>query len=436
MVLRFRRNPIRFVMEATKQYGDFVHFRLGPRDAYLLNHPELIRDFLITDSPNHHRGPLMKRARMVMGEGLLTSEEPLHVQQRRMIQPAFHRDRILQYGEAMLECARNLSHSWRDGAEVDIHEEMTRLTLAIVGKSLFGEDFEQDAKRITTAVTDFMGVVKFIFWPFSRLVMALPLPSLLRFRRARRDLDRMIWGMIEERSGNTGSRNDLLSTLLEAHGPEPPSQELVKLVRDECLTLVLAGHETVANALTFAFMLLARHPEIVERLRAEVALVAGDSPLTAMHFEKLAFTRAVLAEAMRLYPPAWVLARTAKSPYSIKGHPVKKGSVVFASQYAVHRDPRFFPEPLQFSPERFLNLTHPRFAYFPFGGGPRQCIGEGFAWMEGVLVLATLLRSWDMELLLKDEPALYAAVTLRPKYAVSMRLLKRTPATTTKSAPG
>ena len=424
-VVRFRRNPLRFLLENARQYGDFVHFRLGSRDAYLLNHPDLVRDFLITDSPHHHRGPLMQRARMVLGEGLLTSEEPLHVHQRRTIQPAFHRDRILQYGQAMLECAGNLSRAWQDGAEVDIHEEMTTLTLAIVGKTLFGENFERDAKRIATAVTDFMAVVKFIFWPFSRLAMAMPIPSMVRFRRARQDIDRMIWSMIEQRSGNTRSRADLLSTLLEAHGPEPASPELVKLVRDECLTLVLAGHETVANALTFAFMLLAQHPDKLERLRSEVEEVAGDGPLTAQHFDSLVFTRAALAESMRLYPPAWVLARTIKAPYSIKSHPIRKGSVLFASQYVLHRDPRFFPDPLQFSPERFLNPAHPRFAYFPFGSGPRQCIGEGFAWMEGVLLLANLLRSWDMELLLHGQPDLYAAITLRPKYTVPIKLHRR-----------
>lgn len=420
--LEFRRDPLGFMLETAKRYGDLAQFRLGPRHAYLLNHPELVRDLLITDSTSHHRGPLLQRARMMLGEGLLTSEEPLHARQRRTIQPAFHRERIAQYAEAMLQCASRVSQTWRDGAEVDIHDEMTRLTLAIVGKSLFGEDFEADAHRITRAVTDSMAIVKFVFWPFSRVLMKLPLPSLLRYRRAQKELDRMIWGMIEQRMSGAPERSDLLSTLLEARSPEKPSKELVKQVRDECLTLVLAGHETVANALTYTFMLLARNPEAAERVRQEVAAVTGDSALRPQHFEKLVFTKAVLAESMRLYPPAWALARTASSEYSVKGHRIKKGSIVFASQYVLHRDPRYFPEPLRFSPERFLNPTHPRFSYFPFGAGPRQCIGEGFAWMEGVLVMATLLRSWHFELLFEGEPALYPAVTLRPRHPIPMKL--------------
>jgi cytochrome P450 len=418
----FRRDPIGFLMDNARAYGDLVHFRLGHRHAYQLNHPDLIRDLLITDSGSHHRGPLMQRARNVLGEGLLTSEEPRHGRQRRVLQPAFHREQILRYGESMLACAERLAHSWEDGAVVDIHYEMSQLTLAIVGASLFGMEFEQDAKRITSAATELMAVVRLIFWPFSRLLMELPLPSMIRFRRARRDLDRIIRGLIRERASNPAGQNNLLSCLLQAHDEEESSSALVEQVRDECLTLVLAGHETVANALTYALILLAQHPDAAARLREEIETVSGGGEIACRHFEKLAFTRAVLAESMRLYPPAWVVARTAKTAYKIKDHVIKKGSILFASQYVVHHDPRFFTDPEQFCPERFLNTTHPRFAYFPFGAGPRQCIGEGFAWMEGVLVLATLLRSWNCELLLKGMLTLYPAVTLRPASPVPMRL--------------
>jgi cytochrome P450 len=247
---------------------------------------------------------------------------------------------------------------------------------------------------------------------------------MLRFRRARKDLDRIIRTLIRERAANPAGENNLLSCLLEAHAGEEHSPALVEQVRDECLTLVLAGHETVANALTYALILLAQHPDAAARVREEIETVSGGGEITCRHFEKLAFTRAVFAESMRLYPPAWVVARTARTTYKIKDHVIKKGSILFASQYVVHHDPRFFADPELFRPERFLNPTHPRFAYFPFGAGPRQCIGEGFAWMEGVLVLATLLRSWDCELRLqnKDKLALYPAVTLRPATAVPMRL--------------
>jgi len=424
-MLAFRRDPIGFLLENARVYGDLVHFRLGPRHAYQLNHPDLVRDLLITESANHHRGPLMQRARRVLGTGLLTAEEPLHAQQRRIIQPAFHRERILEYGHWMVECAARLSGSWQDGDIVDIHEAMSQLTLAIVGKSLFGVGFEHDAQRITRAAAELMAVVKLIFWPLSRVLIELPLPSMVRFHRARRDLDRLIRAMIQEHSaGETGQRNDLLSMLLEARGEQALSKKLVSQVRDECLTLVLAGHETVANALTYSLMLLARHPEVAGRLREEVENVAGSQEIASRHFEKLVFTRAVFAESMRLYPPAWVLARTAKADYALQGHVIKKGSILFASQYVLHRDPRFFVEASKFWPDRFLNPVHPRFAYFPFGAGPRQCIGEGFAWMEGVLVLATLCRSWKGELLSTEEPAHDPAATLRPRSAVRMKLLK------------
>ena len=372
----------------------------------------------------------MQRARTVLGDGLLTSEEPLHAQQRRFIQPAFHRERILEYARPMLECANELSRSWLDedeadgGLIVDIHDVMSQLTLAIVGKSLFGVGFEQDAKRITRAAAELMAVVKLIFWPFSRLLMELPIPSMIRFHRARKDLDQVIRKLIGQRAKDSANRNNLLSALLASRGPQAPieGEELVRQVRDEVLTLVLAGHETVANALTYAFVLLARNPAVAVRMREEIEAVARDEDIAPGHFEKLVFTRAVLAESMRLYPPAWVLARTAKASYTLQGHTIPKGSILFASQYVLHRDPRFFVDPEEFRPERFVNPVHPRFAYFPFGAGPRQCIGEGFAWMEGVLVLATLWRTWDCELLLREGPALDPAVTLRTRGPVPMRV--------------
>jgi cytochrome P450 len=422
-VLEFRRDPIAFLSKNARTYGDLVHFRLGRRHAYQLNHPDLVRDLLITDSSHHHRGPLMQRARTVLGTGLLTSEEPLHAQQRRIIQPAFHRQRIEEYSRWTLECAREMSEGWQDGSIVDVHQAMSELTLAVVGKSLFGVAFEHDAKRIAAAATELMAVVKLIFWPFSRVLMELPLPSMIRFRRARRDLDRLIRTMIRERSvSSSQERHDLLSTLLEARGDQTLSKELVRQVRDECLTLVLAGHETVANALAYSIFLLAQHPEVAARVRHEVKSLAGDEEIAGGHMEKLTYTRAVFAESMRIYPPAWVLARTASAAYTLRGHTIARGSILFASQYVVHRDPRFFSDPEQFRPERFLNPTHPRFAYFPFGAGSRQCIGEGFAWMEGVLVLARLCSSWDFQLLSTEAPQLDPAVTLRPRSPVLLRL--------------
>jgi cytochrome P450 len=254
--------------------------------------------------------------------------------------------------------------------------------------------------------------------------MKLPLNAVRRFRRAQAQFDEIVLAMIRERIRSGEDRGDLLSTLLAAQQGEGGTEDVARQVRDECVNLILAGHETVSNALTYTVLLLARHPEVAKRVREEIAQVAGGGPPAARHFEKLVFTRAVLAESMRLFPPAWALARTITSDYSIRGYRIKKGAIVFTSQYVMHRDPRFFPEPLEFRPERFLAPSHPRFAYFPFGAGPRQCIGEGFAWMEGVLVLATLMRAWNFEPQFEGDPPLYPSVTLRPLHAVPVRLAK------------
>lgn len=421
---RLRRDPIGFFADNAARYGDIVRFRLGFRTGFQVNHPELVRDLLITDSLHHHRGPLLQRAQVVLGKGLLTSEEPLHAQQRKIIQPAFHRDRILQYGEFMLACAQRQSGAWREGQIIDLHAETARLTLAVVGSALFGTGFEAESGEITAVTTEFMSLIGLVMLPFSKLVMKLPLNAVRRFRRAQASFDEIVLAMIRERMKSGEDRGDLLSTLLAAQQSEGGGEDVARQVRDECVNLILAGHETVSNALTYTVLFLARRPDVAKRIRDEIAQVAGDAPLAARHFEKLVFTRAVLAESMRLFPPAWALARTVTSEYSIRGYRIKKGAIVFTCTYVMHRDPRFFPEPLEFRPERFLAPSHPRFAYFPFGAGPRQCIGEGFAWMEGVLVLATLMRSWNFEPQFKGDPPLYPSVTLRPLHAVPVRLTK------------
>jgi cytochrome P450 len=421
--IAFRRSPLTYLQELARTYGDLVHFRLGWRNAFLLNHPDLVQEFLVVHASRQVRGPVMQRGRAVMGDGLLTSEEPLHATQRRLLQPAFHRERIARHAQVMGEYAANACSRWKIGETIDLRGEMMGLTLAILGKTLFDQKIEEDAGEIAEAVTELMSLVDLVFVPFSRYLMRLPLPGLRRLKRVRERFDRLIYGLIKDRMRSGTHGDDLLSMLLQHQLVEGDREQAIRQVRDECLTILLAGHETIANALTCALFLLAQHPEQAERIRAEVNHVAGPKLLNAEHYEQLAFTRRALAESMRLYPPVWLLGRALNQSCSIGAYTAPQDSILFASQYLLHRDPRFFPEPDAFHPDRFLgNSKAHQFAYFPFGIGPRRCIGEGFALMEGALALGTILRRWDVEALPETRLVLDPKITLRPKFPVLVRV--------------
>ena len=417
--LAFRRGPLTYLQNLAQRYGDIVHFRLGWRNAFLLNHPDLVQEFLVTQAAKHVRGPIMQRGRAVMGDGLLTSEEPLHATQRRLIQPAFHRERIARHAQVMSENTRRACDRWRPGQTIDLHQEMMRLTLAILGKTLFDREIAEDASEIGEAVTELMLLVDLVFVPFSEHLMNAPLPGMRRLKRVRQRLDRLIYGLIDERLKSGAEGDDLLSMLVRHQLAEGNRAQGVRQVRDECLTILLAGHETIANALTYALFLLAQNPGHVARIRSEVSGIAGEKELGAEEYEQIHFTRRALAESMRLYPPVWVLGRAITEPCSIGACVAPVGSILFASQYLLHRDARFFPEPDHFNPDRVLagNKMH-QFAYFPFGIGPRRCIGEGFALMEGALALGTILRRWEVELTPETKLVLDPKVTLRPKFSV------------------
>jgi cytochrome P450 len=415
-IVRFRRNPLEFVAENARRYGDVVSFQLGRRLAYQVNHPDLVRELLVTNSSDHLRGPVMQRARAVMGNGLLTSEEPLHTEQRRALQPLFHRERLAKYAEVVETAVRTSAASWCDGEPIEVRTEMLRLSLDVVGHALFGSDLRDDARRIAQAVNAFMLMMDAVFFPWPDQFLRLPLPPMRRFHRGLSDLDAIIGRLIAARDDGSGGIARWL--LQSGDGPSWRGQ-----VRDECVTFLLAGHETVANALTFCLLLIAQHPDVAERVADEATTCRECSP--ADRVERLRYTRAVLAESMRLYPPVWILARQTKADSRIGSHAVPPGTVIFVSQWVVHRDDRFFTEPLRFAPERFLEPVAPRHAYFPFGAGTRQCIGESFAWMEGTLVLAEIVRRWRLHLLTDVEPSLTAKVTLRPATPVIVRVTTR-----------
>jgi cytochrome P450 len=333
-----------------------------------------------------------------------------------MAQPAFHRERIAALGETMVAYAARTADGWRSGAELDAAREMNRLTLAIAGKTLFGADVEREADEIGAALTDALAAFKRLTNPLGVILDRLPIPGTLRVKRAATRLDATIYRMIDARRRSGEDRGDLLSMLLAARDDEGDGGGMTDLqLRDEALTLFLAGHETTANALAWTWHLLALNPDAEARLHAEVDAV-GDAP-RAGDLPRLAYTRAVLAESMRLYPPAWAIGRQPLEEFAAGGYRVRAGTVVLMSPWVTHRDPRWWTEPERFDPERWTPENEarlPRYAYFPFGGGPRKCIGEGFAWTEGILVLATLARRWRLRHAPGAEVGRQPLITLRP----------------------
>jgi cytochrome P450 len=364
-----------------------------------------------------------------LGQGLLTSEGEFHRRQRRLAQPAFHRARIASYANVMTDYAAQVRERWHDGETLDISEEMMRLTLAIVGKTLFDANVESDAQEVGEAMNVVMDLFNTITLPFFELLQKLPLPQLHRFDKAKAQLDAIIYRLIAQRRRSGEDRGDLLSMLLLTRDPEGDGERMTDTqLRDEAMTIFLAGHETTANALTWTWYLLSQNPAVEAKLHEEIDDVLGSRLPTFEDVAQLKYVEMVLAESMRLYPPAWAVGRMNLEDYEIAGYVVPKKSLVVMSQYVMHHDARYFPDPQLFDPERWTpqgRESRPQFSYFPFGGGPRRCIGEGFASMEGILLLATLAQHWQMRIVPKHPVALKPVITLRPKYGMRMILKRR-----------
>ncbi|GIV90451.1 MAG: cytochrome P450 [Chloroflexus sp.] len=422
---RLRRDPLTLLAELADR-GDLVPFRAGPQEMLLVNHPSLIRDVLVTHNRAFVKGRVLERAKRLLGEGLLTSEGELHLRQRRLIQPAFHRQRIAAYGETMVASAADRSARWTDGAVLDVNRELMAITLRVVGATLFAVETESDADEVFAAMHDLVAMFDLAVLPFADWLLALPLPPVRRFQTAKTRLDTIIYRIIAQRRANPVDHGDLLSMLLLAVDHERGGYRMTDTqLRDEVLTLFLAGHETTANALTWALYLLALHPPIAARLKAELTTVLGDRDPTVADLPALRYTEWLFAEALRLYPPAWLIGRRAITPVTIGDMRVQPHTIVLMSPWLMHHDPRFFPDPYRCDPLRHTpeaQATRPKFAFFPFGGGPRNCIGEPFAWMEGVLVLATLARRWQFDLVPEHPVVLQTGITLRPRYGMRLRL--------------
>ena len=431
------QNPI-LLFEHLRRYGRAAHYRILRNDVVLLNDPADIGEVLIDKAASFGKDRTQKRMKILLGEGLITSDGETHRRGRRIAAPAFHRRRIEGYAGQIVSLASEMREQWKPEVEFDISVEMMRLALQVVARTLFDTEVTPEIHEINDQVNIIMDLYYFLVaLPRAELLLNSPLPKMRRFRAAKKRLDEVVDGMIRSRLSEAGARSgssdhgDLLSMLVAARDDEGggdghrlTSEEL----RDQVLTLFLAGFETVANALSWTWLLLGQNPEAAVRLEAEIdSVLAGRLP-TLEDLPRLEYTNLVLSESMRLYPPAWAMGREVIEDVSIGPYRLRKGTMVFFSQFIVQRDPKWFPEPERFQPERFTPAAkagRPRFAYFPFGGGGRQCIGESFAWMEATLALTTLAQRWRVELVPDQKIELQPKITLRPKNGIRVRVLER-----------
>jgi cytochrome P450 len=422
----FSRDQLGFYARCAREYGDVVPVRLGPFPGLLIYHPDAIEEVLVVRNRDFIKSRGVRLMRAFLGDGLFTAEGDLWLRQRRLMQPAFHRQRVAAYGESMAAYAARQAADWHDGAVLDIHEEMMAVTRAIVAKTLFDADVSEEARAIGDASEI---VMEYFGKRFGSLLALLPLwlptPANLRLRRAIRRLDEVVYRMIADRRRSPEDRGDLLSILLEAQDADDGSRMSDRQVRDEAMTLFLAGHETTAVALSWTWYLLAQHPEVDAQLADELRAALGGRPPAVTDLPALRYAEMVVMESMRLYPPAYGIGREATRPTEVAGHPVPAGGIVIMPTWVVQRDARWFDEPEAFRPERWAHDAMrrlPRFAYFPFGGGPRQCIGNTFATMEATLVLAAIARRFRLALMPGQRVTPTPYITLRPEPGIRVHL--------------
>jgi len=426
----FNRDQLGFYARCAREYGDVVAVRLGPFPSLLIYHPDAIEEVLVVRNRDFIKSRGIRLMRAFLGDGLFTAEGDLWLRQRRLMQPAFHRERVAAYGETMAAYAARRAADWQGGAALDIHEEMMGVTRAIVAKTLFGADVSDEARSIGDAsriVQEYFGErLGSLLAQF--LPLWLPTPANVRLRRASRHLDAVVYRMIADRRRRPEGRGDLLSILLQAQDADDGSRMSDRQVRDEVMTLFLAGHETTAVALSWTWYLLAQHPEADARLADELRVVLGGRTPAVADLPALRYTGMVVAESMRLYPPAYGIGREAARATEVAGIPLQSRGIVIIPTWVVHRDGRWFDKPDAFLPERWADETSrrlPRFAYLPFGGGPRQCIGNTFATMEATLILAAIAQRFRLALLPDQRVSPRPGTTLRPEPGIRIRVGQR-----------
>jgi cytochrome P450 len=423
------RSSMKFLTRCAREYGDIVYLRFFGTPVCLLTHPSDIEYVLVKNPSNFIKSRDYRALKSVLGNGLLTNEGVPWQKQRKLVQPTFRHENTDRYADVMVLATTRMLDTWRDGETRDVHQQMMALTLGIVAEALFGSDVSGHAGGVEQALAVLMNQFEGMAGLAFLLPEKLPLPSTLKFKRSVAQLDKIIYAIIHERRSARGPSKDLLEMLLRSQNEEG-SRMSDKQLRDEVMTLFLAGHETTANALSWTWYLLAQHPEIEARLFQEIRQVLHGKPPTAADVTRLPYTEMVVKESMRLYPPAWAVGRQAVSDFEMSGYKFPAGTNIAILQWSTQRDARFFPDPEKFDPERWSaeslrRNALPRFAYFPFGGGPRVCVGAGFAMMEAILLLATMAQRYRMTLVAKRKVKLLPSVTLRPRNGIQM-VLERT----------
>jgi len=439
--------PILLFEHLHRTYGNIAHYRFLGTPIVFVNEPEYIQEILINQASNFVKERTVRRMKVLLGEGLITSDDPIHMRQRKIAAPAFHRHRIAAYADQIVFIAAHSCDHWQPGETIDVATAMMRLSLEIVARTLFDTEVTTDIRSINDEVNTIMGLYNLIVaLPRLESYLHWPLPGVSKFRRSRDRLntivDRIILQRREETTGDriARDRGDLLSMLIASRyesetvstsnhqAPTSSHGMSIEQIRDEVLTIFLAGYETVANALAWTWYCLSQNPDAEATLHAELDSVLGGRLPTVADYPLLRYTEQVFAESMRLYPPAWAMGRQSTMPVTLGPYHIPAGAHFFFSQYIMHRSAEYFPDPLRFDPTRHTaeaKAARPKFIYFPFGGGARQCIGESFAWMEGVLTIAAIASRWRLTYLGETPPIPQAKITLRPRDPLLMRLTPR-----------
>ena len=426
----FQKNPLQFMSSLAREYEDVAQFRLGPfQNIFLVSSPALIKEILVTKQKNFIKSKDLKVLKDLVGEGLLTSEKDFHLKQRRAIQPVFKHTHISKYAQDMIDTTYSYTDQWISKEITQVNEDMMNITLGIISKTMFSMEFDHGNEIIGHPLDTYMRLAVKRMRTLLPLPLWLPSKSNKRYKRAISDLDDVLYKIINSRKIGAENYNDLLGMLMAAKDDESGVGMSDKQLRDELMTIFLAGHETTGNALTWAFYLLSKHPEIEQKLYDEINKVVGSRNIEPADFKQLKYTQNVVWETMRLFPPAYVIGRKVDHDVEIGDYYFKKGDMILISQYVMHRDSKYFYKPESFIPERFDNdflKTIPDYTYFPFGGGPRVCIGNHFAVMEAVLVIACICQRFRLTLL-DDHPAVLPQplITLRPKRGLRMNIFKR-----------
>jgi cytochrome P450 len=426
-----RSNPLGTFLDAADRYGDVVHIKAGPYHGFLVSDPADIRHVLQDNARNYHKSPLYDRLRDGLGNGLLTSEDSHWLRQRRLAQPAFHRQRLITMADAMVACTEQMLERWDGvaarGETIDLVAEMMAVTQAIIVRTMFSTDLGATAEVVNRTWPIINRRIGETFWS-TKLETSLPVPANRRFWRALSELDAVVYRIIADRRQTKREEPDLLSMFLSARDEETGAGMTDQQLRDEVMTMLLAGHETTSLALSWTYYLLSRHPEAEQRVTDEVDRVIGQGRPGFGHLDQLTSIRHAIEESLRLYPPAWGFSRRALGDDEVSGYRVPKGSLVFLIPFVIHRRPTLWPEPERFDPDRFLperESARPRFAYIPFGGGPRGCIGNHFAMVEAQLIVAAVAQRYRVELEPNQDIRPEPLITLRPSPGIRARLKKR-----------